>query len=158
MVAVTETSKNMDASIKKAAAAIRTLQSCDDLRIYEELTADGVEPSIAARLIEFLPMAYCRLLLESKGVQFSNKFQRRLSNGRTSEERLLSSEPVWNAIVLFARNELRCGVSSQDLLAIAGRSAEFDAINKLLNNGSKPDIVLDPVVFAWPKNGPINEH
>ena len=34
-------------------------------------------------------------------------------------------------------------------------SAEFDAVNKLLNRGSKPeDIVLSTTVLMWPEEGP----
>jgi hypothetical protein len=40
-------------------------------------------------------------------------------------------------------------------LAIAGRSAEFDAANKLLNSGSKLEsLKFTEPVLLWPASGP----
>ena len=88
-------------------------------------------------------------------MQFPNTFQRRLTNGTISSERLLSSEPVWNDAIEFARDEAERGISGEDLLAVAGRSAEFDAVNQLLNKGSNlRDIVLTPTLLTWLETGP----
>jgi hypothetical protein len=76
-------------------------------------------------------------------------------NGKVSPERLLSSEPLWNEVVAFARYEAKLGVSREDLFTIAGRSAEFDAVNQMLNSGSNlSDIVLTPTLLTWPEDGP----
>jgi hypothetical protein len=48
-----------------------------------------------------------------------------------SDGRSLSSEPLWEAAVAFARTEVEHGVPGKDLLALAARSAEFDAANQL---------------------------
>jgi hypothetical protein len=72
-----------------------------------------------------------------------------------SIEQPLSSEPVWDAAVAFAHAEVERGVSGQDLLAVAARSAEFDAANQLLNKGSKLENIKFTVpVLGWPENGP----
>lgn len=55
----------------------------------------------------------------------------------------------------FANEEVARGVSAEDLLAIASRSAEFDAANQLLNKGSKlQNLVFTPVVLQWGEDGP----
>ena len=47
------------------------------------------------------------------------------------------------------------GVSPENLLAIAMRSAEFNVANQLMNRGSKLcDVAFTPVVFPWPEDGP----
>jgi hypothetical protein len=55
----------------------------------------------------------------------------------------------------FAKAEQVRGVTGKDLLATASRSAEFDAVNQLLNRGAKPeDIALSTTVLGWPEEGP----
>ena len=72
-----------------------------------------------------------------------------------SKERPLKSEPVWNAALAFARTESEQGISVQDFLVVAGRSAEFQAANQLLNKGSKlENLVFIPYLLPWPEDGP----
>ena len=100
-------------------------------------------------------MTYCRSILAGTGPRFSDMFQRRQQDGSLSPERILGSEPVWTEIMSFAKAEQSRGVTTTDLLAIASRSAEFDAVNQLLNRGANPeDIALSTVVLAWPEEGP----
>ena len=99
-------------------------------------------------------MAYARVLLENSGVRFPNCYERRLQDGML-DKRPLSSEPVWNAALEFASVEAASGVSKQDFMAVAMRSAEFQAANELLNGGSKlSDIRFTPCLLLWPEEGP----
>ncbi|HKU25748.1 MAG TPA: hypothetical protein VJQ54_09775, partial [Candidatus Sulfotelmatobacter sp.] len=93
--------------------------------------ATGCERVMAARLVEFVPMAYCRVLLADSGVRFSDSFQRKLRDGNISATRLLEEEPLWAEVLSFAKSERQAGVTGKALLAIAGRSSEFDAVNQL---------------------------
>src|SRR5579864_3128051 len=137
----------MNEILANAVEIFRTLRSAEDDKIYRSLIEGGVESELAERLIEFLPMVYCRLILASSGAKFPNVFCRLLPNG-TFEERLLSSEPVWNAAARFAQCESEAGVSAEDLLAIAGRSAEFHAANQLLQRRSElEDLRFTPTVL-----------
>ena len=148
----------VNAVISKAVAAMRSAPSSGDVEIYGMLVADGLKPAVAARLVEFLPMAYCRLLLKDSGVRFPNTFQRKQANGKISSERLLSSEPVWKAAIAFARDESERGISRGDLLAVAARSAEFQVVNQMLNQGSNlRDIALTPALLMWQEAGPSGE-
>lgn len=142
-------------SIYKAISILRCSPNAEDIEVYDALVATGVKPQIAARVIEFLPMVYCRLILTSKGVKFANSFRRRLSDGGVSASKLLSSEPLWEACVAFANMEAKSGVSGKDLWIIAARSAEFHAVNQMLNGGSKlKDLILTSSVLMWPEHGP----
>lgn len=140
--------------IHKAVSTLRELRDLDDLGIYKALLADGLRPPLAARLIEFVPLAYGRVLLTKTGARFSDSFQRKLPTG-VLQERLLSSEPVWNAALEFARRESQRDISVQDFLVVAGRSAEFQAANELLNRGSElENLVFTPYRLPWPEDGP----
>lgn len=147
----------MNEDISKAMAMFRTSPNLEDYGIYQTLVADGVERQLAARLVEFLPVIYSRLILRNSGARFSSTFRRTVAGGM-SQEQPFSSDPVWNAAAAFASDELERGVSSQDLLVVAARSAEFDAANQLLNRGAKlENIVFTPPVFIWPEGGPDGE-
>jgi hypothetical protein len=144
----------MTDSIAKAVAVIRVSTDSDEVALYRNVVAKGLAPDLAARLVEFLPMAYCRLMLQPSGVRFSGSFRRRLPNGQITPEQPLSSEPIWDAVLAFAKAEIDRGISTENLLAVAGRSAEFDVVNQLAEKGSKlSDIVLTSIVLAWSENG-----
>jgi hypothetical protein len=145
----------MNADIRKAVAVIRDSPTLDDVAIYKMLVADGVERKSAAQLVVFLPMVYCRLLLANSGARFSNKYRNTLSDGSMSPVKLLVTEPLWNEAMQFAKAEIEGGISGQDVLAIAGRSAEFHAANQLLERGSKlENIGFDAPTVRWTELGP----
>ncbi len=77
-----------------------------------------MERLLAAQLIGFLPIAYCRLILQASGAQFSEALQQVLPDGGISSERSLSSEPLWEAAMAFARTEVEHGVPGKGLLAL----------------------------------------
>lgn len=107
----------------------------DDESVFRALVDKGVERSLAARIVEFLPIAYCRVLLLKSGVQFSNSFTRSASPLKTQS---LSSEPVWLPFLAYAESEIRSGATSEEILMVAGRSAEFHAINQMLHKNPIP--------------------
>jgi hypothetical protein len=77
-------------------------------------------------------MAYGRFLLAKSGVRFSDAYQRMLPGA------CLRSVPfrlnLFGTVALaFARAESQRGISVKDFFAVAGRSAEFQAANQLLN-------------------------
>ncbi len=144
----------MSEDISKAVSIFRISPNWGEEEIYRALVNEGVERQRAARLVEFLPMVYCRLILRNSGARFSQTFRRKLPGG-ASEELPLSSDPVWNEAVAFAYAEAERGVAGKDLLAVAARSAEFDAANRLLNKGSKlENIAFTSPVLNWPESGP----
>ena len=146
--------KKTDA-IAQAVALLRSRTDLGDVAIYRELARHGVERPIAARLVEFLPMVYCRLIFLKSGLRFPETYRRALSDGTYSPSVSLSGDTLWNEAKKFAEAEIESGVNGQSLLAIAGRSAEFDAANKLLNSGSKlEDVKFTEPVLLWPASGP----
>ena len=74
--------------------------------------------SLHDRLQAFVPMAYTRLMLEKSGARFSDYFEQEMQGGDV-EKRMLSSDPVWNASMAFARAEIGSGITAQDLLSLS---------------------------------------
>ena len=93
----------MNAAISQAVAIFRKFPHASDDEILRELIASGIDRPLASRLVEFLPMAYCRLILKDAGVRFSDYFQRKLADGRLSPERPLSSEPLLGGDAVVCR-------------------------------------------------------
>ena len=144
----------MNEEISRAVTIFRSSPNLKDEEVFVALINRGTEKELAARLVEFLPMAYSRLILSKSGARFADTFRRNLPGG-VSQEKPLSSEPVWGAVVSFARAEVESGVSGRDLLLVAAHGAEFHAANQLLEKGSKLDnLVFTPPVLTWPENGP----
>jgi hypothetical protein len=141
----------MNDDIRRVLTVLRNSPDLDDSEVYRQLVADGVEGQAASRLVLFLPMIYCRLLLAGSGARFSDTFRSRLSDGTLSLEGRLIDEQSWNEAMEFAQAEIASGVSGTDLLVVAGRSAEFDAANQLLNHGSKlEDLRFVAPTIRWP--------
>ncbi len=141
--------------ISYAVALIRNSPNLRDVEIYRVLVTHGVRRERAARLVEFIPTAYARVILRDSGARFSNMFRRTSEDGSMSPEQPLSAEPIWNQVVAFALAQAKSGVSGKDLLAVAIRSPEFSAANQLLNKGSKlEDIVFTALALPWPEFGP----
>jgi hypothetical protein len=92
--------------------------------VWERLTASGVEPWLAERLLIFLPMAYTRRLLPD--VVYPDALV--APGGRVS----LHTEPLFTAAL--ARAQL---AGRGEIERIATRSSEFNAINNALNAGSR---------------------
>src|SRR5437867_5844053 len=67
--------------IEQALALFRESSGRRDDELFEMLVLRGVKRTLAARLVEFLPMAYCRVLLESSGARFSSIYRRVSKDG-----------------------------------------------------------------------------
>jgi hypothetical protein len=142
--------EKLNADILQALVVLRSSPVGGESEIFQKLVEIGIERRCAARLVVFIPMAYCRVLLSAKGVQFSNSFRQRLPDGTLSSEELLSSDPFWEPVLTFAKADVQRGIAKEDLLLLAGRSAEFDAANQLLKRGSKlEDIAFTAAVLNW---------
>ncbi len=126
-----------------------------DEELYVRLVEAGIERRMAARLVEFLPIAYGRILLADSGIIFNENYQRMNNRGKISPEQPLASLPLWNEIVTYAKEETSQGTSKHDLTAVASRSAEYHVVTELSVKGTIPsDVRLTPCLFVWPVDGP----
>jgi len=87
-------------------------------------------------------------MLRSSGIQFSETYFLR-SELRVEEEKYFSDESFFQEAVAVAKS--KSGLSSGDFfLAVAGKSAEFRAVNNALNAGSCLEhLVLTPPVIVF---------
>jgi hypothetical protein len=61
----------MDESISKAVKVFRGYPDVEDEEIFRNLVEQGVERKLAARIVEFVPIAYSRLIPGKSGARGS---------------------------------------------------------------------------------------
>ena len=113
----------------------------DDLRA--ELSAIGLPVALAAEVVEFLPIAVARALLDGMGVRFSDHYVRQTAQGRIIGQKRLDDEPVYREGLAMADEIGRMGDDA--LMAVVKYSPEYQAISKALNSGSRShDLTCSP--------------
>jgi hypothetical protein len=118
--------------------------SATESELVGKISAGVGSSDLAERLVEFVPLAFGRIILVRAGVQLPGRFVRMLDDGTFTPECPLEAEPVWKPAMDFARRaETR--LSKDEFLAIAARSAEFDAVNKACQAGSNPKDLVGAV-------------
>jgi|SRR5215469_10531095 len=126
---------NMPVSLMNHVLTIfRQSPELDDNAVFEELVRQGVHRRVAERLLVLVPSAYCRVWLRDSGVQCSDSFKVRISDGESGdwfEARTLSSEPVWREALACAEAEMRNGVSPKEFVLVADRGPELNIVNQV---------------------------
>jgi hypothetical protein len=111
-----------------------------------ELGKVGISPALAAEIIDFLPLALARAMLDGLGIQFADHYVRRTAQGQVGGENRLADEPVYQEGLTIA-NEIS-GMGGDAFMAVAGWSTEYRAINRVMNAGSLAEnIVCAPPIF-----------
>jgi hypothetical protein len=117
-----------------------------------ELEKAGVPAPLAAEIVEFLPVALARAMLDGMGIEFADHYVRQTAQGRVIGEKLLGDEPVYREGLAIA-GEIS-GMGEDVFIAVAGRSPEYQAINRAMNSGSRPEDLqcAPPVMLANPED------
>ena len=104
--------------------------------IRTALEGAGIPPSLAAELIEFLPLAVARAMLNGMGIRFEDYYVRKTAQGRIIGEKKLVDEPVYREGLAMADEIGR--MADGVFMAVAGWSSEYRAISRAMNAGSDP--------------------
>jgi hypothetical protein len=107
----------------------------DELRA--ELNRAGLPVPLAAEVVEFLPIAVARAVLNGMGVRFADHYVRRTAQGQVIGQKPLADEPVYREGVDMADEIGRMGDGA--LMAVVNYSPEYQAISKALGAGSRPE-------------------
>ena len=140
--------ESLEVLVSDVVRLFRQKTDVDDGGVLKLLMERGLTEQQAEELTVFVPMAFCRVMLGDSGVTFSEQYILMSYGSGASVTRSLSSQPIYRAALEIARGEEKSGVARNDFLAVAGRTAEFNAISQALDGGSKPeDLVLTPPVI-----------
>ena len=127
----------MNTEIATAVEMFLGNRAATESELVEKIDGTIHDRDLAERLIEFLPLAFGRVLLTKWGVTLPGYFVRMLDNGGFTPECPLDAEPLWKPAVAFAR-KAQTAMSKEEFYAIAARSAEVDAATKAMQAGSDP--------------------
>lgn len=112
--------------------------------ITSRIPGAAIEP-----IVEFLPLAFGRDLMGAMGVPFPDEYVRVDGEGRERLRAKLADEP-WFVESQKLAPAVMTEMGSDAFMAVAGRSAELDAVNQALHAGSQPgDLVFAPPVMKW---------
>jgi hypothetical protein len=141
----------VDEDVNTAVEVFLALPRADQEATLEALAGRGLAPREAWRLYQFVPIAFCHVVLRGRGVHFEPGYLSIHPDTMAREMRLLSDEPLYTAAIRVAVVRIAAGATPEELLPVFGRSAEFAAINQMLHKGSQlRDIALvEPALFEF---------
>jgi len=123
-------------------AAVDTLARLLDARApisqsdaVDALIAAGIPAEIADRAYRFTQIAWGRVLLDGLGIGFAPDYMFLNPHGKVLETGLLDDDPCYQAALKLAPTYRQAPA----FRAIAPTSSEVNAINSMLNQGSKPE-------------------
>lgn len=137
-------------SIKTAAPIFAEHKDSDWEVLEQALVNAGISPPLTTRLIEFMPLAFARALLEGMGIAFEEYYVRHDPQTNRNQHTKLADETVYRESFEAASSIMAQKLAGDAFMAVALRSSELAAVNDALNNGSKPeDLVMSPPVMLW---------
>jgi len=141
----TEKSSEFESDIKKSIKIIGNSKSLENDELLTLLKRNGIEENNGIEIITFLPIAFVRKWLAD--LDWPNTYLEQYPDSKRLSKRF-SDNPQYleieNIVDLYWNDKPNNDV----IVNIAGRSAEFNAINKLLNDGGKlTDIKLTETII-----------
>ena len=137
----------MKSEIATATQVFLAHPNATEAELITHICAAVGDHDMAERLIEFVPLAFGRVILDHMGVKSPDSFIRMLDHDQFSEPCPLDAEPVWRPALAFAK-EAHKRMSKEEFFIIAGRSAEVDAVTKACAAGSDPrNLVGSPPIL-----------
>jgi hypothetical protein len=139
---------NLQESIATVVSAFQTQPEAEDDTIYSFLRTQGIEEALATKLIQFVPIAFCRFIMRPSGIRFAPNYVMMDARGRQVGEFALAEEPVFQEALTYCQTALAEGQKPAFFLLVAARSAGYRVIQELLANGSRPEnIITSPPIL-----------
>jgi hypothetical protein len=138
------------AAVQLAVPVFHTHKNSTWKTLGEALQEADISPAIANRLLEFMPLAFARVFLDGLGIEFSDYYIRFDSKTNRKVSKKLVDEPAYSESLAVASTLMAEQKAGDDFISVVSRSSEFVAMNKALNDGSRPeDLVSSPPVLLW---------
>ncbi|RFS21851.1 hypothetical protein DVR12_14445 [Chitinophaga silvatica] len=121
--------------------------SLEDEEVLDLFANNGIPEDLSPLLFIFLPITFVRCWLPK--VAWLETYLERCDNGNLMRKRYRET-PVFLVIMAVTKDYFSNSPTSDAVIKIGGRSAEFHAINELLLKGGKlTDIRLTESVIVW---------
>ncbi len=125
---------DFDSDVKKSIDIIGGAKSLEDDELLTLLIRNGIEENIGIEIITFLPIAFVRKWLAN--IDWPKTYLEQYSDSKKTPKRF-SENQQYLIIEKIVEHYWNDEPNNDVIINIAGRSAEFNAINKLLNDGGK---------------------
>src|SRR5262245_52194016 len=121
----------------------------DDL--INKLGSEGISNETAECLLAFVPMAFAHVLLGPMGVRLPARFEARDPDTNDHAAGVLKEEPIFSAALSAAGRTIALGEEAR-VRAVASHSAEWQVIQELTADGSKPSDcgLVEPILMRIP--------
>jgi hypothetical protein len=135
-------------AVALAVAALQAPVQAEDEEIIRALTAQGVEERRAVRLVQFVPIAFCRFVFRGSGVQFADDYVVLGPDGQPAAQLPLAEDEVFREATAHCEAAAAAGQGAPYFLPVAARSGGFRAIQELMQKGARPEDIrtVPPVI------------
>ena len=130
----TKEQSDFNSDVKKSIDIIGSAKSLENDELLTLLTQNGIEENNGIEIITFLPIAFVRKWLTD--VDWPKTYLEHYSDSKRISKRF-SDNHKYLTIEKIVDHYWNDRPNNDIIVNIAGRSAEFNAINKLLNDGGK---------------------
>ncbi|WP_042501803.1 hypothetical protein [Algibacter lectus] len=138
-------SSDFDSDVKKSIDIIGSEKSLENDELLTLLTRNGIEENSGIEIITFLPIVFVRKWLAD--VDWPKTYLEQYSDSKRISKRF-SDNHQYLTMEKIVDHYWNDKPNNDIIVNIAGRSAEFNAINQLLNDGGKmSDIKMTETVI-----------
>jgi translation initiation factor RLI1 len=136
---------NFSEQVQKAIKLLGEEGRLENEDVLTLFTSNGIGKTAAVELLLFLPVAFVRRLLPD--LKWHKTYIEYVSD-KTQIERTYEETASFQTISEITEHYFQNSPQQDVVLKIAGRSAEFNAINELLKDGGKlEDVEISKTVF-----------
>ena len=123
-------------------------QDDDEVASRKLSEAAGISIGSASTLITFVPLAFGRVRLSGSPLRFPLTYVRCDESGQGFKRRSFEANLAFQEARRQAQRLMNDSSSTEELLAMASRSPEFQAVNSALTDGARIENLelLEPVV------------
>lgn len=143
---------NTSETINKALPIFLQYRSLEDEDLLEVFIKKGFAPSIARKIIVFMPMAFGRIIIKDLRVETSDEFEvvERKDNSSHKQRRKLNDVEIYRESFKMASAMSVEETMDETFLVVAYRSAEVNAVNQMKMEGVDPEnTVFTSMATMW---------
>jgi len=141
---------NLEQSLDLALTVFTQYESSDWKSLESAMYAAKMPKLHAERILEFMPIAFGRVLMRDSGVEFQGTYERRKPGAKSGREFQIGANQIYVESVAYAKRQAKRESGMEVLTAVANRSPELKAIQDKVNEGVEPqNIVLSKPILGW---------
>ena len=141
---------NLEQSLDLAITIFTQYESSSWEALESAMYASKMPKMHATRILEFMPIAFGRVLMKDSGVEFQDSYERRKPGARKGKEFAFAANRVFTESLKYAERQAASSSGLMSLNAVTVRSPEIKAIEDMVNKGTNAEnIVLSKPVLGW---------